>query len=268
MHRNHLYCKEFIDKSKYVYNWMKKQPSVGEESITDWLLFALSESLTSLKYKTFSRHKEARETGADWEWWFVDDKKALCLRIQAKKLFASKDNYNSLAYTNKYGLQIEKLIDNAKTKNALPFYTFYYSSPCNPKVLCAGTTWNKKDCGIFISPAKQLYNDFIIHGKKKVTDSDILTLSNPLHCLVCCTNATSVDEVYRHISMSYKESITEEEGLHDSAPNYVLFLLNQKESEEIPELYEKEFEQQINDLNNLIVIDLRENYNKTLERNS
>ena len=92
MHRNHLYCKEFIDKSKYVYNWMKKQPSVGEESITDWLLFALSESLTSLKYKTFSRHKEARETGADWEWWFVDDKKALCLRIQAKKLFASKSN--------------------------------------------------------------------------------------------------------------------------------------------------------------------------------
>ena len=165
-------------------------------------------------------------------------------------------------------MQIEKLIDNAKTKNALPFYTFYYSSPCNPKVLCAGTTWNKKDCGIFISPAKQLYNDFIIHGKKKVTDSDILTLSNPLHCLVCCTNATSVDEVYRHISMYYKESITEEEGLHDSAPNYVLFLLNQKESEEIPELYEKEFEQQINDLNNLIVIDLRENYNKTLERNS
>ncbi len=68
--------------------------------------------------------------------------------------------------------------------------------------------------------------------------------------------------------MYYKESITEEEGLHDSAPNYVLFLLNQKESEEIPELYEKEFEQQINDLNNLIVIDLRENYNKTLERNS
>ena len=42
MHRNHLYCKEFIDKSKYVYNWMKKQQSVGEESITDWLLFALS----------------------------------------------------------------------------------------------------------------------------------------------------------------------------------------------------------------------------------
>ena len=124
MHRNHLYCKEFIDKSKYVYNWMKKQPSVGEESITDWLLFALSESLTSLKYKTFSRHKEARETGADWEWWFVDDKKALCSRIQAKKLFASKDNYNSLAYTNKYGLQIEKLIDNAKTKNALLFIHF------------------------------------------------------------------------------------------------------------------------------------------------
>ena len=258
MHRNGLYCQEFIDKSQYIYNWMKKQPTVGEESITDWLLFALSESLPSLKYITFSRHKEARETGADWEWWFIDNSKALCLRIQAKKLFASKDNYNSLAYTNRYGLQIEKLIDNAKEKNAIPFYTFYYSPPSNPKVLCGGTTWNKQDCGIFISPAKKLYNDFIVHGKKKITDVDILTISNPLHCLVCCMNARSVDDVYNHISMYYENSIHNEEGLHDSTPHYVQILLKQEESK-ISEWYEEEFKHQIKDINSLFVVDLREN---------
>jgi len=254
-----LFCKEFIDKSHYVYNWMKKQPAVGEESITDWLLFALYESLPSLKYITFSRHKEARETGADWEWWFVDNYKALCLRIQAKKLFSSKDNYNSLAYTNKYGMQIEKLIDNAKKVNALPFYTFYSFSHSKPKVLCGSTTWTKEDCGIIISSAKELYNKFIIDGKTKVTDLDIIGMSNPLQCLVCCMNAKSVDDVYNHISMYYKKSIdNNEEGIHTSIPNYVQNLLHQEESK-IEESYEKQFKDQIKDINSLVVTDLREN---------
>lgn len=258
MYKSSLYCKEFIDKSRYIFNWLNKQPAVGEESITDWMLFELSESLPSLKYRSFSRHKEARVTGADWEWWFVDNTKALCLRIQAKKLFSFKDNFNSLAYTNRYGLQIEKLINDAKVTNALPFYTFYYAPNSNPKVLCGGAIWNKEDCGVFISPAKQLYDDFVKGGKKKiVTDVDILAISNPMHCLVCCMHATSVDEVFQHISTYYKESISDKEGLHSSAPAYVQYLLKMEESE-IPQSYEKEFEEQIKEINALVVVDMRQ----------
>ena len=54
-HRDGSYCEEFINKSKYIHNWLNKQPFVGEESITDWLLFALSESLPNIKvYNIFS----------------------------------------------------------------------------------------------------------------------------------------------------------------------------------------------------------------------
>lgn len=267
MFKDTNYCEEFINNSKYIFNWLNKQPSVNEESLTDWLLFNLSEKIPSLKYKTFSKHKEAKETGADWEWWFVDDKKALSLRIQAKKIFDKKDNYLSIAYQNKYGMQIEKLIDDAKSKNFLPFYTFYYAPKKDPKVLCGGKTWNKSDCGIFISPATKLYNDFIQNGRKKVISKDILIRSNPLHCLVCCQFGKNVEHVYEHIRMYYPDileinSNNLKQGLHESTPAYIQALLKFDEAE-IPDWYEKEFGQQIKDINSIIIVDMREkNYNK------
>jgi hypothetical protein len=32
-------CTEFVRVSEYVHDWCQKQSSVGEESITDWILF-------------------------------------------------------------------------------------------------------------------------------------------------------------------------------------------------------------------------------------
>ena len=72
--------------SLYVRKWLVRQPSVKEESITDWLLFDISENIKSVYYQAFTRHEEARKTGADWEWWFVFRDFAMKLRIQAKKL--------------------------------------------------------------------------------------------------------------------------------------------------------------------------------------
>jgi hypothetical protein len=64
-------CKHFSDASAYISNWIVAQPSVGEESITDWLLYTLSSNIASLQYKKFTRHQESRVTGADWEWWIL-----------------------------------------------------------------------------------------------------------------------------------------------------------------------------------------------------
>jgi len=50
---------------------MRKQPEVKEESLTDWLLFDVSQKISRITYKSFPRHEEARRTGADWEWWFL-----------------------------------------------------------------------------------------------------------------------------------------------------------------------------------------------------
>ncbi len=134
----HQYCDDFREASEYVFNWINGQPSVGEESITDWLLYNLSLTVPTLKYKKFTKHEEAKKTGADWEWWFVDNYKGLSLRVQAKRIMKDKDNYDGLAHTNRHGLQIEKLIDDARRKNSLPFYSLYHAPDGIPHVLCGG----------------------------------------------------------------------------------------------------------------------------------
>src|SRR4051812_39766278 len=99
-------CQAFHSTLRELATWMRKQSGVGEESLTDWLLFQLSERIPRLRYIKFTRHREARVTGADWEWWFVGLTASLGIRVQAKRL-ALGDNYPALAYSNKYGLQIE-----------------------------------------------------------------------------------------------------------------------------------------------------------------
>lgn len=48
--------------------------------------------------------------------------------VQAKKLSKVGDNYSRLNYGNKNGLQIDLLIEHAKTYCAFPFYMFYATS--------------------------------------------------------------------------------------------------------------------------------------------
>jgi len=106
--------------------WQRQQHAVGEESLTDWLLFELSNRFPWVRYMKFTRHREARETGADWEWWLAFSDGAMGLRVQAKRLSAADDNYSGIAYTNQYGLQIEKLRLDARANGLLAFYALYH----------------------------------------------------------------------------------------------------------------------------------------------
>ncbi len=60
-----------------VASWIRSQPSVGEESITDWFLYRLSESVIWIRYLPFTRREEGTMTGADWEWWLIGDSQSL-----------------------------------------------------------------------------------------------------------------------------------------------------------------------------------------------
>ncbi len=64
-------CKQLHQSSGFVRKWIAKQPAVKEESLTDWLLFDVSTRLPNVLYHAFTRHEEARHTGADWEWWLL-----------------------------------------------------------------------------------------------------------------------------------------------------------------------------------------------------
>lgn len=108
--------------------WLRRQSSV-EESLTDWLLYQLTERTAWIKYRKFTRYDESTLTGADREWCLVGDRRCLMMRVQAKKILGHNDLYPHLAYANRRGLQIEHLIENARQRNMLPFYVLYHVAP-------------------------------------------------------------------------------------------------------------------------------------------
>ncbi len=163
--------------SQYIAYWMQRQPNVKEESLTDWFLFSTHEKCSRIYYKAFSRNEESNQTGADWEWWIVFSDIAIKLRIQAKKISDSKDNYASIAYApkNQHILQIDRLIrdSNLKNSNSIPMYAFYANNGIS--TACKN---NISDEGVYICGAKTIYNSFLSHGKKKISKDDILKKIN------------------------------------------------------------------------------------------
>ncbi len=262
-------CVEITSISEAVFLWLKNQLNVGEESITDWSLYEISQRIKNSGYVKFNRHEEARKTGADWEWWFIGNRRSLRLRIQAKKLQNKADVYPALAYTNKYGLQIEKLLNNAAAVNAIPLYAFYLAPDSNPTVLCRGKANSGKNDGIFISEAKLLFGKYIAKGRATVSALDLLKSCNPLSCLFCCPQAQGDDKVtsIRNYIKSYFSSDTQGqisrdndiEGLHENKelPNYVSYLL-QHMREPVQEWWDQEFQRWIVDFDAVQVIDLRD----------
>ena len=173
--------KHLYKSSQYIRHWIHRQPYVKEESLTDWLLFDMSENIHGIYYKSFSRHEEARRTGADWEWWFLFPDFCFAMRVQAKKLHPTDDNYPSIAHTNIYGLQIEKLLSDAARGNFMPFYAFYTDQWAD--VMCPNKRNNE---GVFIAGGQKIYDTFMSDPMVQVMASDALRHTLALSCFVCC----------------------------------------------------------------------------------
>ncbi|MCK0133071.1 DUF6615 family protein [Arenibacter sp. S6351L] len=255
-------CEVFSECTAYVKNWISKQPEVGEESITDWFLFNISEKLPHIKYRQFTRYVEGRVTGADWEWWFVfSNSQSFATRVQAKKIRLNKDNYSGLAHTTQGTLQVDKLIKNARTKGMAAFYAFYTNS--DSQTLC---NRNGKGYGVYWSEANKVRTDFIQKGRKKVSDSDVLSISNPIECLFCCPltfKGQNGVEGFKNYLESYFPTYNEQDVNSNirsenlgflKTPNHISTLL---ESKEIPDWYESEFRNRIEGIKSILVIDMR-----------
>jgi len=73
---------DYADSSKY-------RLSLDEETTTDRNLLELRRSFPDLHVHKYTRQRE-HIVGADWEWWIGSDSEGwLCLRIQAKRVFAT-----------------------------------------------------------------------------------------------------------------------------------------------------------------------------------
>jgi hypothetical protein len=174
--------------------WLHDQPSVGEESLTDWLLFQLQKrSSRRVLYRKCTRHEESTLTGADWEWWIVGDTRNMGIRVQAKKL-SRDDCYPQLAYTNRRGLQIEMLLDSARHFKMLPFYALYHASPSIPKVRCEGAFHTGGPQGAFLADAVELYEKWVKGGRQRIDAARLLADSSPLACLFCCAGTMGADD--------------------------------------------------------------------------
>jgi hypothetical protein len=253
------------DTSIAVRRWLEKQPAVKEESITDWLLYTISEAMPRVTYKSFTRNEEARTSGADWEWWFVYPRYSFKMRVQAKKLFPKKDNYPGIAHTNQYGLQIDRLLADATQKNYAPFYAFYSAESGN--VLCGNGI---NDEGVYFAGARNVYKTFLGGGKRQIQTPDALALSIALSCFFGCPMIIErspegpiaffqhyyADEIRRDANLPV-DQLSEQNllGFHSKIPNYLSSLLESKQN--IPDWWETEFSYDLQGTNSILVYDGR-----------
>lgn len=161
---------------------------ISEETITEINLQDLD--LLRLPYFhviDFSKYVESNETGADWEWWFVQKDMCFGMAVQAKKI-NEKDNSYSIDYKPKSGPhQIERLLDYSKKMNLSPLYCFYNYWDLIDKYdtfwPCPTIEYKKESWGCSIAHGLVIYKLFKMNKKYL---NDILPISHPLHCLACC----------------------------------------------------------------------------------
>lgn len=266
MRQDNRACREVYDLSCRISRWLFRQPGVGEESLTDWFLYEMADRLPFVYYLKFTRHQEARESGADWEWWFVGRKQSLGLRVQAKRLSGASDHYRLLAYTNAYGLQIETFMDSAKRADLLPFYAFYHGTPEPPPIRCKDYPEVGRWEGVFLASATELHEKFIVGPRIKVESSDLLGMSDALSGLFCARSLVrstrdAVEGIYEYLAHYFpgmtQEGANSRRGLHRELPQYVGSLL-ELDNRKLPEWWEGEYAKDIELTKAIVVFDMRE----------
>ncbi len=191
------WCRAFVNSSRWVALTLhdSEQMNIGvfEESITDFLLLRLGRSLKDkIIQKKFSRRNESK-TGADWEWWFVDNVKGFGLRVQAKRL---KADGKQPCYEELKQDQAKKLIQGAESLGpaCFPIYCFY-NPPIFPEPFWQLDCWLAMvpgPCGCTIAAAR------FVQGALTAGKNDLDTVlpgSFPLWCLVCRYQSSVIQPV-------------------------------------------------------------------------
>lgn len=186
-------CSIFQSLSQRVWNDRKEglrlslDPS--ETTISENLLLELAQKHPNqIVVQKFTAHEESRVTGADWDWWFVGKRQAWSMRIQAKKFDVAKLTYRGIDYphTKFRKRQIASLLRSAQNDNIYPAYCFYNYERTGQFAKgwrCVTSPVNELLMGCTIADAH------IVRGlqkRRKWTLNDILPISMPWHCLVCC----------------------------------------------------------------------------------
>jgi hypothetical protein len=218
-------CADFSTVSLYVNEWLLGQPALKEESATDWLLYEISKRRREVIYHAWTRHAEAR-LGADWWWVLLFPSGVFFFHVQAKKLKLARtgNNFSGLAHPKNTGAQIGNLLKTSAAVSALPMYAFY--SGISTSGLCAGR--KGPDEGVYLAPAHKV--DALMKASRKVTSDDLLKLSIPLSCLVCCplTLGGGANRLKRLLHRYFVDGTSPAPpGYFDATPSHVQKLLDE-----------------------------------------
>lgn len=156
----------------------------SEETNTETILLTLKSRYPhAVSVMAFSKMQE-KANGADWEFWFVDQKAkiGIPLRIQAKRIQPDLGVYRSLFYKRR--TQMNKLIQRAAADKMFPAYVFYtYLNKPNDveslgKALGYGSGWNDIFGCLFASATA-------VHKQNSTHIKYIQNVCRPWHELVC-----------------------------------------------------------------------------------
>lgn len=223
------HCKAHKSVTLEVKEFLLNVEGVGEESITDFLLWKwalIDIKFRSINVSSFTRQQENKVSGADFEMeiWLVGSRLSYPLVFQAKKITKPYDAYvNKLNYPdNNKKSQMNTLLNYASKNRKIPFYTFYSIPDEKTKAMCLHN--DVDDCGVFMAHAK-VVEEFAdgMHGRK-VSKNDLLGISNPFHCIFCCPIAFRgyFEKYFPSIDGEFKEL---------NIPEYVNYLLSAHDQE-------------------------------------
>jgi hypothetical protein len=187
--------------------------------------------------------------------------------VQAKTLRSVSNCYSSIAYPKGSGLQIKKLIGDAKRKNCLPLYAFY-SKEAPATMPCAKHIGNE---GVFVASATRIMHEFIAPGRKRVLRADLLRTSMAMSCFLCCPHLHGRPDGYEwfsrhclasggpatdHADSDHAASGGAVLGFHQAIPREITSFL-QYDKKGVPNWWEREFAHFFEGANALLVYDAR-----------
>ena len=152
-----------------------------EETVTENNLIVVEElHRVHVAVEQFDVNTESHITGADWDWWFVDQLQGtiLGLRIQAKKIDPTLRFFRDVDLN-----QLQLLESSAAKVNAYPLYCFYtYWRDPAPKWSVANLGCNDPRLGCLI--ARSSYVQFV-RARRRRSVAAIAVGARPWQALVC-----------------------------------------------------------------------------------
>ena len=228
-------CATFANRAIATWNYLLTANRVGidvrEETLTENNLIEIqSRHPAEVRTEKFSPAREARESGADWEWWFGSRQGWIGVRVQSKKS-GRNGRYRGLASRNRHGLQIDLLLNSSRKAKVHALYCFYNGwngLPVHAGWNCPTYPPSVEMFGCAISLASEVRK---LVARRRNGVLEVANISWPWSCLVCCPAPGSGRSLPERVNafLLARDPVARERGVEvvTRPPQYVLSLLDQ-----------------------------------------